>query len=64
MENPYFNILGHTIGRLIRRRDSYFVNVERLIEAAKMNGCILEINTQPERLNLDDVHCKMAKWLK
>lgn len=63
MDNPYFNILGHPSGRLIGRRDPYSVNIERIIEAAKTNGCILEINAQPERMDLDDAHCKMAKKL-
>ncbi|PNT89541.1 DNA polymerase/3'-5' exonuclease PolX [Coxiella burnetii] len=63
MDNPYFNILGHPSGRLIGRRDPYSVNIERIIDAVKTNGCLLEINAQPNRLDLDDTHCKMAKDL-
>ncbi len=61
MDNPYFNILGHPFGRLIGRRDAYEINIERILQAAKERGCILEINAQPERMDLDDIHCKRAK---
>jgi DNA polymerase (family 10) len=35
--------------------------MERIIEGARERGCILEINAQPERLDLNDVHCRMAR---
>jgi DNA polymerase (family 10) len=35
--------------------------MERIIEAAHERGCVLELNAQPERLDLTDIHCRMAK---
>lgn len=61
MDNPYFNILAHPTGRLIGEREACKLDMERIIEAAKERGCILEINGQPERLDLNDIHCRMAK---
>jgi DNA polymerase (family 10) len=61
MDNPYFNILAHPTGRLIGSRDPYEVDLERVMHAARQRGCFLEINADPQRLDLNDVHCKMAK---
>jgi len=61
MDNPYFNILAHPTGRLINRRVGYEIDMERVMEAALERGCYLELNAQPDRLDLDDVHCRMAK---
>ena len=57
----YFNILAHPTGRLIGERDAYAVDLEKVMEAAKERGCFLEVNAQPERLDLDDTHCRQAK---
>lgn len=61
MDNRYFNILAHPTGRLLVEREPYAVDMERLIEAALERGCFLEINAQPERLDLSDRHARMAK---
>ncbi|MGB5965095.1 MAG: DNA polymerase/3'-5' exonuclease PolX [Sulfurimonadaceae bacterium] len=61
MENLYFSILAHPTGRLIGLRDAYEVDIETIIEACSQRGCILELNAQPDRLDLNDIHCKMAK---
>ena len=61
MDNPNFGILAHPTGRLINERPGYAVDMERVVEAAKERGCFLEINAQPERLDLDDVHGRLAK---
>lgn len=61
MDNPCMHILGHPTGRLINQRDAYEVNIERIIEAAADRGCHLELNAQPDRLDLTDVHCRLAK---
>jgi len=45
---------------LINEREAYDVDVERIIRAAQERGCVLEINAHPDRLDLSDVHCKMA----
>jgi DNA polymerase (family 10) len=61
MDNPYFHILGHPTGRLIGRREPYDVDMEKILEAARERGCFLELDSQPDRLDLSDVHCKLAK---
>lgn len=61
INNPQVTILGHPTGRLIGQRDAYQFDVERVMKAAKETGCVLELNAQPERLDLTDVHCRMAK---
>ncbi len=61
MDNPWFNILAHPTGRLINERRPYEVDMERIMEKVGDRGCFLELNAHPERLDLTDVHCKMAK---
>jgi DNA polymerase (family 10) len=61
MDNPYVNIFSHPTGRLINERAAYEVDMERLMEAAKERGCFFELNAHPDRLDLTDVHCKMAR---
>ena len=61
LETTHFNILAHPTGRMINERDPYELDMERIMKAAKENGRILEINAQPDRLDLNDVHCRMAK---
>jgi DNA polymerase (family X) len=63
MDNPYFNILAHPTGRLLFRRAPYDVDMERLMQAARERGCYLELDSQPDRLDLADIHCKMARDL-
>ena len=52
MDNRYFNILGHATGRLLLKRPGYEIDVERVIEQARQNGCFFEINSSPDRLDL------------
>ena len=61
MDNPCFNILAHPTGRLINRREAYQVDMEKIIEAALERGCFLELNAHPDRLDLNDHHCRLAK---
>lgn len=61
MDNKYFNILGHPTGRMIADRQPYEVDLEKVMKEAKKRGCILSLNSHPERLDLNDVNCKMAK---
>ena len=61
MDNPHFNIMAHPTGRLLGSREPYAFDLERVMKAARERGCFLEINADPERLDLSDVHCKMAK---
>jgi DNA polymerase (family 10) len=61
MENPYVDCIGHLTGRRIRTRGPRDVDVERVVEKALEVGCLLEINGQPDRLDLRDVHARSAK---
>jgi DNA polymerase (family 10) len=61
MDDPHLSILGHPTGRLLNRRKGYAVNLPRVIAAAAERGCALELNAHPDRLDLDDVHCRMAR---
>ncbi len=61
MDNPLFNVLGHPSGRLIQTRNAYDLDMERIMEGAKERGCFLELNSQPERMDLRDVHLKRAR---
>ena len=54
-------ILAHPTGRLIGERAPYDVDMVRLIAAARDRGCFLELNAHPDRLDLTDIHCRMAK---
>ena len=64
MDNPYFNILAHPTGRLINERKPYEVDMEQLMEAALDRGCFLELNAHPDRLDLSDTYCRMAKDMR
>ena len=61
MENGAADFLAHPTGRLIGKRDPYEVDIDRIIDAAHETNTRLEINAFPDRLDLDDVHTKMAK---
>ena len=61
IDNPYFTILAHPTGRMIGERDPYQVDMERVMEAARETGTVMEINAQPSRLDLKDSHARMAR---
>jgi DNA polymerase (family X) len=61
MDNPYFQILSHPTGRLIGERRPYEIDLEKVMRAAKDRGVAIELNSHPDRLDLDDVHCRTAK---
>jgi DNA polymerase (family 10) len=61
MDNRVLNIVGHPTGRLINERPAYAIDMERVIRGAKERGCHLEVNSQPDRLDLDEHHCRFAK---
>jgi len=58
LDNPYISIIAHPTGRLIGRREGYKVNVDKLIERAKETNTALEINANPNRLDLS------AQWVR
>ncbi len=60
MENPYVHAIGHPTGRLISTREGYRVDIEALVEKALETGTFLEINAYYERLDLNDVHARLA----
>lgn len=64
MDNVHFNILAHPTGRLINRREPYEIDLEKIMQAARKNGCFLELNAHPDRLDLTDEACKMAKEMR
>lgn len=61
IENPYVDILGHPTGRLLLKREPYPFDVAAVIDAAAARGVALEINCQIDRLDLNDVHAKLAR---
>ncbi|NPV52043.1 MAG: DNA polymerase/3'-5' exonuclease PolX [Firmicutes bacterium] len=61
MKNPHVDIIGHPTGRLLGRREPYAVNIDAVIDAAVETGTALEINSYPDRLDLSDIHARMAK---
>ncbi|MBS3679395.1 DNA polymerase/3'-5' exonuclease PolX [Ornithinibacillus massiliensis] len=58
LENPYVSLIAHPTGRLIGRRDGYKVNLDKLIERAKETNTALEINANPNRLDIS------AEWAR
>lgn len=60
IDNRYITLLGHPTGRRLLERPPYEVDLERVVGAAKQRGCALELNSQPQRLDLDDTACRMA----
>jgi DNA polymerase (family 10) len=61
MKNPYVSLIAHPTGRLIGERDPYDVDIHKLLSMAKETGTAIEINAYPLRLDLNDIHAKMAK---
>jgi DNA polymerase (family 10) len=60
MEHPLIDAIGHPTGRLIERREPYALDMHALIEAAVRTGTMLEINANPNRRDLNDVHARAA----
>ena len=61
VSNENVNILAHPTGRIIGEREGYSFDVDKVMRAAKDNGVAMEVNSFPERLDLKDVHCAMAR---
>ncbi len=61
MESPYVDAIGHPTNRRIATRQPAPIDVERVIEKALETGTFLEINSQPDRLDLTDVHARAAR---
>ena len=61
MKNPHVSIIGHPTGRLIGEREPYDVDMDQVTSAARDLECCLEINAEPDRLDLNDIHAHMAR---
>ncbi|MHC1603633.1 MAG: DNA polymerase/3'-5' exonuclease PolX [Candidatus Syntropharchaeales archaeon] len=61
IKNPHVDIIAHPTGRLIGKRDPYDLDIEAVLDAARDTGTILEINANPRRLDLKDIHARYAK---
>jgi DNA polymerase (family 10) len=61
LKNPHVDILGHLTGRLIGRREPYALNIQEVLETARSSRTAIEINGQPERQEISDVHAKTAR---
>jgi DNA polymerase (family X) len=60
VENPHVDCIGHLTGRRLSRRMGAVVDVERVVARCAATGTALEINSQPDRLDLRDVHARLA----
>ncbi len=61
LENPHVTLLAHPTGRLIGEREPYDVDMLKIVRKAKARHIYLELNAHPERLDLTDTNCRMAK---
>ncbi len=61
MKNPNIKIISHPTGRILKKRDEYQADFNKLLRAAKEFNVALEINSYPERLDLNDINIKKAK---
>jgi DNA polymerase (family 10) len=60
MDNPYLHCIGHPTGRLIGEREAMDIDIEAVVKHAVQTHTALEVNASPYRLDLKDVHCRMA----
>jgi DNA polymerase (family X) len=61
VENPNTSIIGHPTGRLLLRRDAYQFDMDAILMAAAKHKVAMELNSYPDRLDLNDVHLRQAK---
>ena len=61
LECPWLHVLGHPTGRLLLQRDGYAYDFERVVDEAVRRGVALEINSSPERLDLNAQMARAAK---
>ncbi len=60
MENEYVNIIAHPTGRKIHQRKAYELDLDKVFESSIETDTYLEVNSQPDRLDLKDVYVKKA----
>jgi len=63
ISNPYVNILAHPTGRILLERDPYKVDIEKILKFAGERGIVMEINSSPERLDLNETLIREGKRL-
>ena len=61
LDNKNVSILGHPTGRLLLRRDAYRFDMNAVLNSALQNKVAMELNAYPDRLDLNDVHLRMAR---
>jgi DNA polymerase (family 10) len=61
LDHPRVHVLAHPTGRLLEAREPYDVDMQQIIRKAKARGIALEVNAHPQRLDLSDTFCRMAK---
>jgi DNA polymerase (family 10) len=61
IEHPHVDVIGHPTNRILLRRPPSQVHIEKVIDAAAANGVALEINANPNRLDLSDAHARLAR---
>jgi DNA polymerase (family 10) len=61
VENPYTQIIAHPTGRLVLRREAFEFDMEAVLDACAKHGVVMECNAYPDRLDLCDVHLRLAK---
>lgn len=59
--SPVVDVVGHPTGRLLLRRDPYKLDIEQVLDAAARAGVAMEINSQVDRLDLSDIHARLAR---
>jgi len=59
--NPNVSLIGHPTGRIQLRRDAYHYDINAVLTAAAQNKVAMELNSYPDRLDLNDVHLRQAK---
>jgi DNA polymerase (family 10) len=63
IRHPLVDILAHPTGRLLNRREPYELDVEAVLATAAERDVAVEVNANPNRLDLSDVHVFRAKEL-
>ncbi|TWT54511.1 DNA polymerase/3'-5' exonuclease PolX [Rubripirellula amarantea] len=63
IENPNVTAIAHPTGRLLNRRPAYEIDMDQVMAAAKQHGKFMELNANPARLDLNDLHLAKAKAL-
>ena len=61
IDNRCFTLLAHPTGRLLGEREACAIDLPKVLRRARQRGCFVELNGQPQRLDLNDTACQMAK---